>query len=240
MKNKLDEHVIAYKGKNIYDFDNEIMLTWYANRIIECCQSSMSLLDLGLGHGFTTNIFDEFFKSYTILDGSQEVINNFRKKFPECETKIINTYFEDFECNEKFDLIVLGFILEHVDDPEAILLKYKTFLKPEGKLFIAVPNAEAMNRRLGDYAGFLEDVHELSQNDLDLGHKRFYTVDSLKETMGNTGFLIERIEGVYLKPLTTSQILSLNLDKKIIDGLCKLGVNYPELSCAILSEGRIK
>lgn len=238
MKNKLDEHLIAYEGKTIYDFDNEIMLTWYANRIIESCQSSMSLLELGLGHGFTTNIFNKHFSKHTVLDGSTEVINNFKDNFPRCKAEIIKTYFEDFKCNEKFDIIVLGFVLEHVDEPEKILQKYRTLLNPEGKLFVTVPNAEVMNRRLGNYAGFLADMHELSQNDLDLGHKRFYTVDSLEETMKSAKISIERIEGIYLKPLTTTQILSLNLDKKVIEGLCKLGVSYPELCCGILAEGK--
>lgn len=240
MKNNLDEHVIAYQNKSIYDFDNEIMLTWYANRIIESCDISMSLLELGLGHGFTTNIFNQYFSTHTVLDGSKDVIDNFQEKFPNCKTKIIKTYFEDFECDEKFDVIVLGFILEHVDNPEQILLKYKNFLKPEGKIFITVPNAEVMNRRLGNHAGFLPDMHKLSTNDIDLGHKRFYTVKSLTEAMTNNGISIERMEGIYLKPFTTSQILSLNLDEKVIEGLCQLGIKYPELSCGILSEGTIK
>lgn len=239
MSNKLDSFVNAYKGQ-IYDFDNELILSWYANRIIQSCASSMSLLELGLGHGFTTNIFNNHFTDHTVLDGSQEVINNFQEKFPDCKAKIIKTYFEDYESKEKYDVIVLGFILEHVDEPEKILNKYKTFLKPGGRLFVTVPNAEAMNRRLGHYAGLLADMNELSQNDLVLGHKRYFTVDSLKESMGNAGISIERIEGIYLKPLTTSQILSLNLDRKIIEGLCDIGINYPELSCGILAEGKVK
>ena len=89
MKNKLDKHVVAYEGKSIYDFDNEIMLSWYANRVIEISDKSMSVLELGLGHGFTTNILNKHFKNYTVLDGSKEVINNFREKFSQCEAKII-------------------------------------------------------------------------------------------------------------------------------------------------------
>ncbi|SFL45262.1 class I SAM-dependent methyltransferase [Pelosinus propionicus] len=240
MKNELDEHVIAYEGKTIYDFDNEILLNWYPRRIIELTKETDSILELGLGHGFTAHIFSKIYKKYCVLEGSPAVIKNFRKNFSNCELQIIETYFESFKSNEKFDVIVMGFILEHVENPVRILNHFKQFLSPNGKIFIAVPNAEAMNRRLGRYAGFLADMQELSQNDLDLGHKRFYTVDSLKKEMKDTGFSIERIEGIYLKPFTTSQILSLNLDKKVIEGLCEMGINYPELSCGILAEGKIK
>ena len=34
----------------------------------------------------------------------------------------------------------------------------------------------------------------------------------------------------------TSQILSLNLDTKIIQALCEMGVDYPELSCGLLAQ----
>jgi hypothetical protein len=32
------------------------------------------------------------------------------------------------------------------------------------------------------------------------------------------------------------QILSLNLDERILDALCQVGVEYPELSCGLLAE----
>lgn len=55
--NQLDVHVAAYQGKNIYDFDNEIVLTWYPKRIAHVVKDPRSVLDLGLGHGFATEIF---------------------------------------------------------------------------------------------------------------------------------------------------------------------------------------
>lgn len=240
MKNELDEHVIAYEGKTIYDFDNEILLNYYPKRIIELTNGTNSILELGLGHGFTAQVFSKVYKKHCILEGSSAVIDNYRKKFPDCKVEIIQTYFENFESDEKFDVIVLGFILEHVDNPVGILKHFKKFLSPNGRIFIAVPNAESMNRRLGHHAGFLSDMFELSQNDFDLGHKRFYTVDALKNDMQDAGFCVERLEGIYLKPFTTSQIMSLDLDEKVISGLCQLGVEYPELSCGILAEGKIQ
>ena len=34
MKNTLDNHVKAYQGDLQYDFDNEILLNWYPQRIL--------------------------------------------------------------------------------------------------------------------------------------------------------------------------------------------------------------
>lgn len=103
-------------------------------------------------------------------------------------------------------------------------------------MFVTVPNAEVLNRKLGHLAGMLPDMQALSDHDLLLGHKRYYTVNSLKKDVEEAGYRVTRTEGIYLKPLTTSQMLSLKLDSRIIDALCTVGIDYPELSCGILLE----
>ena len=236
MKGDLDRHLIAYEGRSTYDFDNEILLNWYPKRVIEFTGNADSILELGLGHGFTANIFSEHFRRHVVLEGSSAIIERFRTKFPNIRTHIIETYFEDFVTDEKFDAIVMGFVLEHVGDPLNIMRRFKDFLAPGGKIFVAVPNAEALNRRLGNLAGMLPDMHALSENDLNLGHKRYFTVASLREEARKAGFEMERIEGLYLKPFTTQQIASLNFDRKIIDALCLVGIDYPELCCGILAQ----
>jgi len=130
----------------------------------------------------------------------------------------------------------MGFILEHVDDPLLILRRFRKFLAPGGRMFLAVPNAEVLNRRLGHLAGLLEDITELSENDQLLGHKRYYTVASLNADVAQAGFRVDRLEGIYLKPFTTRQIVSLKLERKVIGAMCSIGVDYPELSCGLLAE----
>lgn len=234
--NQLDVHVAAYQGKNIYDFDNEILLTWYPKRIAHVVKDPRSVLDLGLGHGFATEIFSDRCARHVVLEGSPAVIQNFKLTFPDNRSEVIETYFEEFETEERFDLIVMGFILEHVDDPLLILNRFRKFLTPTGKLFVAVPNAEVMNRRLGHLAGMLPDMGALSENDLLLGHQRYFTVSSLTKLVSDAGYTIEKLEGIYLKPLATSQILSLNLADNIIQAMCEIGIEYPELSCGMLAQ----
>ena len=235
MKNELNSQVSTYSG-NLYDFDNEILLNWYPNRILEITSDSKSLLELGVGHGYSSNVFSTKFERHLALDGSSAVIENFARKFPDCDVEIIETYFEDFESDEKFDVIVLGFILEHVDDPVAILDKYRNFLSHDGRMFISVPNAEALNRRIGHLAGMLPDMQALSEFDISSGHQRFYTMDSLTNEINEAGCEIVKMEGIYLKPLTTKQMLSLDLSEELIAAFCKVGVNYPELSLGLLAE----
>ncbi|HEV7780586.1 MAG TPA: class I SAM-dependent methyltransferase [Chitinophagaceae bacterium] len=239
MENKLDEHARAYQGEIQYDFDNDILLNWYPQRILDQVKGAGSLLELGLGHGFTTTIFSKHFSRHVVLDGSGAVIANFKARYPGCAADIVETYFEEFKSEDRFDLVVMGFILEHVDDPVRILSHFKKFLAPGGRMFISVPNAEVLNRRLGHIAGLLPDMQELSENDHVLGHQRYYTVQTLTEDVNAAGYSIVKMEGIYLKPFTTSQILSLNFDKKIINALCEVGINYPELCCGILAEIKV-
>ncbi len=237
----LDQYITAYQGNNLYDFDNEIILNWYPKRVIKAVPKSVNqrILELGLGHGITTRLFSKTFKHYTVLDGSRAVIDKFLHESPNFEGEIIETYFEDYQTDEHYDVILMGFILEHVESPAVILKHYKPLLKPNGRIFIAVPNAEVMNRRLGNITGDLPSIYQLSEHDRICGHKRYYTLNTLTADIEQQGFRIESAEGIYLKPLSTRQMIGLNLDESYINALCELGISYPELSCALLVEASI-
>lgn len=236
MENTLDNHVQAYQGVSIYDFDNLIQLKWYPERIVGFSKGATSLLELGLGHGITTSVFGQHFKRHVVVDASPAVINNFRQRFPDSTVEIAKSYFETFDTLERFEVIVFGYILEHVEDPIRVLKHFRNFLAPGGRMFVTVPNAEVLNRRLGHLAGLLPDMQELSEHDLLLGHKRYYTVKSLQEDVRQAGYTIQRLEGIYLKLLPTSQMISLNLSDDVIHALCLAAIDYPELSCGILAE----
>lgn len=239
MASELDAHVGAYQGNNIYDFDNEILLTWYPKRVLEITGGKGALLELGLGHGYTTNIFSKAFSRHIVIDGSPAVIREFRQKHPNCSAKIVEALFEEFSSEIQFDIIVMGFVLEHVEDPALILRSYQKYLKPGGRIFVAVPNAEVLNRRLGLILGMLDKLSCLSGNDLLLGHRRYYTMSTLKQELAEAGLALTKIEGIYLKPFSTSQMVSLNLDKATIDALCLIGTKYPELCCGLLAEAAV-
>ena len=193
-------------------------------------------MELGIGHGYSTEFFSNYFKKYVVLDGDKEIINKFKKEHSTVPVNIVETFFEDYCTDEKFDIIICGFVLEHVDDPKVILDKYKELLAPRGKMFITVPNAEALNRRIGVEAGILESTLMLSEHDIRCGHKRYYTVDTLEEVITESGLRTVTKEGIFLKPITTTQMISLDLSDEIIEGMLKVGRGYPELCLGLLFE----
>ena len=166
--NDLDSFTSQYLPNAATEIENDLMLKWYPNRILSRMKQKpgqKSLLELGLGHGFTASIFNKYFDTHTIVEGSQVVIDLFNKKEPEFQANIVLDYFETFDSDERFDCIVMGFILEHVDDPSFLLDRYKKFLKPSGVMYVAVPNAKSLNRRLGVELGIIDDIYSLNEND---------------------------------------------------------------------------
>lgn len=235
MKNSLDNHINAYHNSFKYSLDNKLILNWYPERVAKKMHNG-SLLELGLGHGYTANKFHDVVTNYTIIEGSQEVIRLFKKRYVFTNINIVRSLFEEFSTNEKFDNIVMGFILEHVDDPSVIVNKYKKYLAENGKLFISVPNSEALNRRIGLEADLLDDLECLSEADRLLGHKRYFNVDKLEKLAKNSRMRVVSTEGIFLKPIKTEQIITLGLTDKILNAFLKVGINYPELCVAILME----
>ncbi len=232
----LDAYISSYNEDFNYAFDNEIILNWYSRRIIQKCNSYMSLLELGIGHGFTTTLFSSYFRRHVVLEGSEAMIRQYCEKNPDCSSEIIKSFFEEFNTEELFDCIVMGFVLEHVNTPIEILHRYKKFLAPGGRCFIAVPNAESLHRRIGREAGLISNIMKLGIGDLELGHQRLYSVDRLRTEIEECGYNLINMEGIFLKPFSTSQLESLHLSPQVLQALCSLGVDYPELSCALLAE----
>mgnify|MGYP000082841119 CR=1 FL=1 len=241
MKNRIEQDVTIYEKSNIYEYDNSIMMHYYPKRIVEILKTQntykkIKCLELGIGHGYTTEYFATYFDDYTVLDGDEKIINKFVNEHPDFNVKIVKTYFEEFCTNEKYDVIICGFVLEHVDNPDKILNKYKNMLTPNGKIFITVPNAEALNRRIGLEGGLLKDIFSLSEHDIRCGHKRYYSMSSLEKEVKDCGLEILVKEGLFLKPITTAQMIKLDLKDEVIEGMLKVGKDYPELCLGLLVE----
>lgn len=239
MHNNIEHDITVYDKSNIYEFDNSIMMHYYPKRIMEILKEQgiekiKSCLELGIGHGYSTEFFSTHIQKYTVLEGDKSIIEKFKMTYPKLPIKIINKYFEDYDTKERYDIIICGFVLEHVDNPREILKKYKKMLTPNGKIIITVPNAETLNRRIGYEAGLLKDMYELSEHDRRCGHKRYYSMKSLDDDVKNCGLKCISREGLFLKPFTTLQMIHLGLSDNVVEGLMKVGRDYPELCLGLL------
>jgi 2-polyprenyl-3-methyl-5-hydroxy-6-metoxy-1,4-benzoquinol methylase len=229
----LNSYVRAYRRDNMYMQEGDWLAGYWMRRVMESLKPDSRVLDLGLGSGRTNSLLEGVVKRYVIVEGSDELISEFRRNHPDTGAEIIHSTFEDFDTRDVFDVIIMGFVLEHVHDPAFILHKYKAYLSTGGALYIKVPNFESLNKRIGYLAGMTPAMDVLLPRDIELGHRRLFSVKSLKEVVLSVGFKIDFIEGLLLKPITTGQMKTLGFDDAIFKALMQIGVDYPELSAGI-------
>lgn len=225
----LNNYLHAYiDDTNLYYEENIRGNVRYINCCIEACTNFDLFLDLGIGHGLALNILRNKFKQVLVLEGASDLVREYTNKYD--NVKVIETYFESFFTKEKFDNIGMGFVLEHVDDPAALLNHFAQFLSSEGRLFIGVPSASSLHRLLAHKAGMITDIEMMTETDFAHGHKRLWSYSKWRAFFENEGFKIETAYGIAFKPFATSQLKSLNLDPKIITALDDLSAHYPELA----------
>ncbi len=77
-----------------------------------------------------------------------------------------------FDQGTQFDVIILADVLEHLDDPRALLMQAKKFLAPHGRLLVSLPNAVHWSMRLQVAMGRFDYTN---RGILDRTHLRFFT-----------------------------------------------------------------
>jgi 2-polyprenyl-3-methyl-5-hydroxy-6-metoxy-1,4-benzoquinol methylase len=171
------------------------------------------------------------FKKITVVEGSLELLN----KIPDYDNLIkVHSLFEDYQPNEFFETIILEHILEHVEDPIALMRMVKKWLAPGGKLFLGVPNANSIHRLAAVKMGLLNEPSQLNSRDISLGHRRVYTHETFKNDIIASGLSIQEIGGVFFKPLSNGQIEN-GWDEKMIQGFFELGKDFPEYAAEIFA-----
>ena len=64
----LDQFHGAYDDSFPFALDNRLILNWYCQRIMHSAEGE-SMLELGLGHGYTALQFSENFGRHLVLEG---------------------------------------------------------------------------------------------------------------------------------------------------------------------------
>lgn len=90
---------------------------------------------------------------------------------------------------EKFDLVILAEILEHVFDPVEVLGYVQSVLRPEGEVIITTPNLLLWTNRFRFLFGRFRYTEE---GTFDFGHIRFFTYLYLQEVLQKAGLVLKK------------------------------------------------
>lgn len=178
---------------------DEIIGEFFLNSI-QKDQSSQSakyrILDVGCGLGSFSRFFLEQQKvecevkgvdiNPRLLEGAQERWRG--KSFEALLPMDIGWYWK--LASESFDVVLIGEVLEHVFDPWFVLMESFRVLKPEGLLFISVPNSfhkEKIERYTKEHKIELRFREE---------HIRYFGAEQIVELLHETGFAIDELWGL--------------------------------------------
>ena len=189
-----------------------------------------SCLELGPAEGEMTGALVEHFDKVTAVEGSELFAKGIAERHP--EVTVHNSLFEDFDTDERFDAVVIGHVLEHVDDPVWLLSRARDWLKDDGRVYAAVPNARSLHRQAAVIMGLLPHEHAFSDQDRHNGHRRVYNPETLRADVIAAGLKVEVFGGYWLKPLSNAQIEA-SWSEELIDAYMALGERYPDIAAEI-------
>ncbi len=193
-----------------------------------------SVLDIGCGIGEYTPMYLKRFSHVVGIDPSKDYLKVARRLNK--KVKYIQGYGETFRLKEKFDTISINNILEHVNDPIALLTNCKKHLAYGGRIIVQVPNAESITRQLGVLMGIISSLNHISKKERDFyGHKRVYTFKSLIMDCVYAELDIVKLGGILYKPLPNEDLWNLYQEKGFgfVDALLKFGKDRPK-DCACI------
>ena len=183
-----------------------------------------------------TELLAPHFDKITLVDGSDQFCASLRIRFP--SASVVHSLFEHYTATERFDTIVLGHVLEHVDDPVALLSIVAKLLRPGGVVCAAVPNSRSLHRQAAVLMGLLPYESALNDTDRHHGHRRVYNPEALTHDFREAGLKVKIFGGYWIKPLSNSQ-LEAQWTAPMLEAFMELGERYPDIAAEIyvIAEG---
>jgi SAM-dependent methyltransferase len=130
-----------------------------------------SLLDVGSGLAVFPYRMKEAGWEVTALDPDERAATHARDQ---TGIRAVHADFLSWEpkTEERFDLITLNKVLEHVEEPVAMLGRARRWIQPGGLLYVEVPDASAAQGGLQREEFFIEHLHVFSPESLALSMKK--------------------------------------------------------------------
>ena len=188
------------------------------------------VLEMGPAEGVMTGRLCRDVGDLTVVEGSGLFCEQLRARYPTVD--VHHALFEEFEPARRFETIVMGHVLEHVEDPAVMLRRAADWLVPGGRVFCAVPNARSLHRQAAVCMGLLPVEDALNALDLHHGHRRVFNPESLRAAFTQAGLKVEVFGGYWLKPVSNGQ-LEQAWTQPMLDAFMQLGERYPDIAAEI-------
>jgi len=137
------------------------------------------ILDVGCGQGMLGNYYRKKGNNVWGIDKVMETVAINKKRL----NRYFNADVTDYKKikrllgSKKFDVIMFADVLEHFYDPIEVVKFYKSFLKPNGLIYISVPNFVVFYTRLQILFG---NFYYVAAGTQDKTHIRIFTKNNIR------------------------------------------------------------
>ena len=187
-------------------------------------------LDVGAGKGDIGKLVAPVFKEVDAIEANQEYVDEI------VDIGVYGNIWNNFNKSggHLYNTILAIDVFEHLNEDESQTLRFLSVRN--GVVIVVVPNANSLHRRIGKAMGLIKDTTELEQHDLDVGHKRWYTAETLEAELTGIGLTPEYLGGILLKPFPNSEMDKLS--KEELDAFYEVGREYPEFCAEVMVVAR--
>ncbi len=222
--------------KYAYSFDYDVMHPLMIKSFLPFYNSG-SLLELGCHEGNFTQRFTPTFNDITCVEASSDAISIAKERLGN-KAIFVNSLFEEAKLPKKYDNIVMTHVLEHIDDPIAVLKRVNDeWLTDNGRFFLVCPNANAPSRQIAVKMGLISHNSAVTPAEHEHGHRCTYTLDTLERDAKLAGLKVTYRSGIFFKALANFQwdkLLQTDIiTKEYLEGCYQLGQQYPDLCSSI-------
>ena len=222
--------------KYFYGFDYDVMHPYMLKAFTPFFKEG-SMLELGSFKGEFTKRLLPHFNDITCVEASNEAVSEAKKNLGD-KAQIHNSLFEDLTLPKKYDNIVLTHVLEHIDNPVALLKKInEEWLSDTGRFFLVCPNANAPSRQIAVKMGLITHNSAVTPAEKEHGHVITYTLDTLERDAKAAGLKVVNRSGIFFKALANFQwdrLLQTDIiSQQYLDGCYELGQQYPDMCSSI-------
>ncbi|WP_367773678.1 GNAT family N-acetyltransferase [Flavobacterium sp. WC2421] len=222
--------------KYAYNFDFDVMHPFMLKSFIPFFKEG-NLLELGSFKGDFTRKFLPYFDDITCVEASDDAVAIAKAEFGD-KVKVVNSLFETVMLPTKYDNIVLTHVLEHINDPIAVLKRINDeWLSDNGRFFLVCPNANAPSRQIAVKMGLITHNAAITSAEAEHGHHITYTLDTLERDAKAAGLKVVYRSGIFFKALANFQwdrLLQTDIiSNEYLEGCYQLGQHYPDLCSSI-------
>ena len=177
-----------------------------ASWILEQTAQYDKVLELGWGSGIVARALKDAERHVLVVEGSRESCH---VAYHHHGVTAIQSMFEDFEAETKYDCVIASFILEHIADPVGLLKRIRGWTD---KLIVVVGNANSYHRQIAVRMGLQPHLDSLSARDVTVGHVRVYDAKTIERDLHEAGWIVTGMRGLGFKPLPNAMLARLRPD----------------------------